>query len=47
MDKYTYRIYKLEYNGNIVHISNSIDVIYKYNYKYCYNKGIIHTCYVA
>lgn len=47
MSNYRIPRYKLEYNGQIVHISNSLDVLNKYNIKYCYGNGIIHTCYVA
>jgi hypothetical protein len=39
-------MFKLFYNGQEVHKSNSLDVIRKYNLKYCYGKGLIHTCYV-
>jgi hypothetical protein len=41
-----YRYYKLQYNGKIVHQSNSLDVINKYNRDYCYGKGLVFSCYV-
>lgn len=39
---FNYPIYKLEYNGKIVHQSNSLHVIFEYNTKYCEGKGIVH-----
>lgn len=39
-------LYKLEYNGQIVKESFDINSLFAFNLSMCFNKGIIHICYI-